>query len=61
MNSKNAKQALTKEINERLAEVMRVYMADANSGDETPDQAVQWDYHVDRLAQLMVDIKSQNI
>jgi len=55
-----AVQGLTTVINEKLAEVQRVYMLDANSGDETPDQAVQWDYHVDALARLIVEVKAQN-
>ena len=61
MNEKNAKQALIAIINEDLAKTMRVFMADTNSGDETPTQAVYWDNLVDSLAELMVEIKNQNI
>ncbi len=58
--AKNHINGLTELINERLAEIMRVYMVDSNSGDETPDQAVQWDFHVHGIATLMSDIKQQN-
>jgi hypothetical protein len=61
MNEKQAKQTLIMLINNDLRDIMVVFMSDANSGDETPTQAIQWDNYVDSLAELMVEIKARNI
>jgi hypothetical protein len=53
-------EGLTAIINERLDEMKRIYMVDSNSGDETPDQAVGWDFHVNGLATILLEIKDQN-
>lgn len=61
MNEKQAKQALIAVINEKVSDIMRVFMADTNSGDESIDLAVQYDECIDRLASILVEIKKDNI
>jgi len=53
-------ESLTKDFHEKLRGVMTEYMSALKFGDETPDQAVQWDYHVSKLVDIAEAIYNQN-
>lgn len=60
MNKQLNKQLMTDILNDHLAGIMKLLMSDVNSGDQTPEQAVEWDYLVYRMAGLITNIYNQN-